>query len=205
MSQDEAQGDKPGEQAPPEGGADAEAAAARAAEPDVDLRRKRPRPVLGPAFTLLAALLWAFVVIGTFTTSWLSGGAPLAEGVAIVLVAMATAGAWTHAVRQSRTVPAQGLGGLLRRSVVVGALAFGMWGLLVTFATLAGKASSANIDGYVTTCLLVVVAIAAVAGRRFTMPVRPARTPARSVALAAFWIGVALVTLGAYVEIVAEG
>jgi hypothetical protein len=172
--------------------------------PDIDLAMKRPRPVLGPALTLFAAVQWAFVVIGTFTTSWVSGGAPLAEVVAIVLVALATAAAWAHAVWRSRSVPVQGFRGLIRRTVGVGALAFGMWGLLVTLATLAGKASAANLDACISAGLLFAAAVAAMAGHRLTLPVRQERTRARRVAVAAFWIGVAVVTLGACAEIVGE-
>jgi hypothetical protein len=172
--------------------------------PDVDLPTKRPRPVLGPALILFAALLWAFVVIGTFTTSWLSGGAPLGEGVAIALTALATAGAWVHAVRRSRSVPVQGLRGLMGRSAAVGLLAFVMVGALLALATQVGKASSANVDAYVTMCLLAVVALAALAGHRLATPVRPERTPGRRLAIVAFWVGVAAVTLGACAEIVGE-
>jgi hypothetical protein len=174
------------------------------ASPEVDLPTKRPRPVLGPALTLSATLLWAFVVIGTFTTSWLSGGAPLTEGAAIVLVTLVTVGTWARAVRQSRSVPVQGLGGLVRRSAAVGLLAFGMWALLVVLATVAGKASASNIDPFVSAGLLAAASAAVLAGRRLTAPARPARTRAGRVVVVAFWIGVAAVTLGACVEIVAE-
>jgi hypothetical protein len=79
-----------------------------------------------------------------------------------------------------------------------------MWGLLVTLATLAGKASSANIDAFITAGLLVVAAAAAIAGHRLTLPVRQEHTRARRAAVALFWIGVAVVTLGACAEIVGE-
>jgi len=178
--------------------------AAPAPSPDIDLRVKRPRPVMGPALTLLGVLLWAFVVIGTFTTSWLSGGAPLGEGAAKGLVAVVVLVAWTLAVRRSRSVPMRGRRGLITRSAAVGLLALALWGSLVSLTTVVGKASTANVDPFVTAFLLIAAAVAVFSGHRMTMAVRSERTRGRRLAVVALWVGVAVVTLGACAEIVGE-
>jgi len=165
---------------------------------------RRPRPVLGPALTVFGVLLWSFVVMGEFTTSW-NSGAPLEEGTAIVLVVLATLTAWVFAMQGStRGRPAQGTPRLIARSALVGLVAFLLWGLFVVMAAAIGKASSKSPDVAIASFLIVVAALAARAGPRLTTRERPPLTRARRAGSAVLWIGGAMVTLGACVEMVRE-
>jgi hypothetical protein len=165
---------------------------------------RRPRPVLGPAITVFGVLLWAFVVMGEFTTSW-NSGAPLEEGTAIVLVVLATLTAWVFAMQGSTRVrPAHGTPRLIGRSLLVGLVAFLLWCLFVVMAAAVGKASSKSPDVAIASFLIVVAALAARAGPRLTTRERPPPTRARRAGGAVLWIGVAMVTLGACVEMVRE-
>jgi hypothetical protein len=170
-----------------------------------EVQGRRSHPVLGPTLTVFAALLWAYVVFGTFTTSWMAGSAPLGEGVAVLLVAVATVAAWAHAVRSSLSVAVKGPGGLVRRSAAVGLLAFAMWGLLVILATLVAVAiPPARVDAIVMAGLLVVAALGARAGHRLTRAAPPRTVHALSFPVVAFWMCIAAITLAACVEIVGE-
>jgi hypothetical protein len=138
-------------------------------------------------------------VIGAFTTSWVSGGAPLREGIAFELVALAVLVAWFLAVRRSRSVPMHGTRGVIMRSALVGLVAFALWGLIVVLATLMGNASAKNVDGIVMACLRIVAGVAAFAGHRLTRHPRPVATRARRTAIVFAWMGVAMLTLWACV------
>jgi phosphoglycerol transferase MdoB-like AlkP superfamily enzyme len=169
-----------------------------------EAQNRRPHPILGPALTVFAALLWAYVVMGTFTTSWMSGIAPLGEGVATLLVALATVTALFRAVRRSRSVPTKGPGGLVLRTVAVGLLAFVLWVLLMIVAIAVGAVSATNVDAFMMAGLLVVAAFAARSGHRLTGAQSPANLRALSFPVVAFWLCVAAVTLAACAEIVRE-
>jgi hypothetical protein len=169
-----------------------------------DSKNRRPRPVLGPALTVFAALLWAYAVIGTFTTSWISGSAPLGEGVAVLLVAATAGAALAQAVRRSRSIPANGTGGLIGRAVAVGLLAIVMWGLVVILAIVFASAIPANVDAVVMTSFLVIAAMAARTGHRMTGAAPAARLRTMSFPVFALWLGVAAATLVACAEIVGE-
>jgi hypothetical protein len=148
------------------------------------------RPLVGAALTVGGVLLWSYVVMGTYTTSWLAGGsAPLAQGTAVTLVTTMTIAAWAVAVRRSRPTSDP-----MGRSPVAS----------VMVASLVGKASGANVDALVAVALLVVSVVAVTAGDRMLGRTRlPASAGARALVLLA-WFGVGLVTLGACVELVAE-
>jgi hypothetical protein len=175
--------------------------------PDHSEPARRARPILGPALVTLGALLWAFVVMGTYTTSWFAGSAPLGEGFALMGVVLVTVFAWISSVRRSRPDPAGGTRGLVVRAIAVALAAFGLWAGCMFVATLFGMASSANMGPVIEGALLLVAGAAAFIGNRsIAVPgQRRARSPARRAVLAASWIGVALVTLGACAEMMSEG
>ena len=169
---------------------------------------KPPRPVLGPALIVFGASTWAYVVMGTFTTTWSSGGGvPLAPGTASTLVALVTIGAWVLAIWRSRSVPTPGTRTFVVRSVRVALLALAFWIVSWLAAVVAGNTSSANLDAFIAAVLLSVAAVAVGAGYRFLVPVgvpRGSPTRARRFAVVAAWVGVAAITLGACAELVAE-
>jgi hypothetical protein len=172
---------------------------------DTGYRPRKSRPVLGPALILLGAMLWAYVVMGTFTTSWLSGSAPLREGFAVMGVVFVTVCAWIFALRRSRPDPARAARGPVARSAAIGLAALGLWVLCVLLAILLGIAIPA--PGFIEAVLLIVAGVAAFVGHRWTAPPGPPPplSPGRRAATAAMWIGIAIVTLSACVEMAGEG
>jgi hypothetical protein len=172
---------------------------------DMEVFTVKRRPVLGPALTVFGVLLWAFVVMGTFTTSWLPGGdAPLGQGVAVVLVAAATVGAWIFTVRRSLAVVAPIARGPVGRFAIVGLVAFALWVAVMILASIVGYASGSNVDMIMATVLLVVAVVAVVKGDAMLhRPSQAKRSAPRFVVLAA-WLGAGIVTLASCVELVAE-
>jgi len=150
-------------------------------------------------------LLWAFVVMGTFTTSWLSGGgAPLAQGVAFALVAGATVAAWVVGVRRSRTVAIPELRGPVAHYAIVLLAALTLFISVVLLATIVGKASGPRLDALIAAVLLIASALAVLEGDRMLGRTGLPRSSARRMLVLATWLGIGMVTLGACVELVAE-
>jgi hypothetical protein len=166
---------------------------------------KRPWPVLGPALTVFGVLLWSFVVMGELTTSW-RVGAPLEESTAAVIVVLATMAAWFVAMRESaRMSPPQGTGRLAGRSAAVALVAVMLWGLSIFFAIGLGSIGTSGHDVLVAFLLWLAAAVAVLTGPRRTAPGRRSRsTPAARALVALLWVGAALLTMGAFVEMVAE-
>jgi hypothetical protein len=172
---------------------------------DVDVAAPPQHPVLGPALLASGALLWAFVVMGTFTTSWLSGGsAPLSQWVAALLVLGVTVGACRSAERRSRGMPIAGVNGPFGRFLVVGLVAIALWAAIVTLATVVGRASDANLDVLIAAALLGASLAAVIVGDRMLGRTRLPRASGRQALVLAAWLGIGMVTLGACVELVAE-
>ncbi len=177
----------------------------RVIDPDAPVVPLRPRPILGSAAIVAGVLLWAFVVMGTFTTSWLAGGgAPLAPGVAVTVVTATTLAAWFFVVRRSQAMPVQGVRGPVGRFIVVGFVAFALWAAIVVVATVVGRASGANVDALMGGALLVISVVAVVMGDRMLGRTRLPSTSGRRALVLAAWFCVGMITLGACVELVAE-
>jgi hypothetical protein len=166
---------------------------------------KPPRTVLGPALSVFAALLWTFVVAGQFTTSWVTG-TPLGQGVAFLLVTLATFTAWVIGIRQSRIAyPPRQTSHLVWRAIGIAALAFALFFVCLAAAAAAGGVSSTNHDLLIPFVLVVVAGIAAIVGPKLTFRVRLQRTHRARVLLVIAWLAGALLTLIAGVDLAANG
>jgi len=172
---------------------------------DFERPKRRTWPVLGPALVVSGVSLWAFVVMGTYTTSWLPGGdAPLGAGFAVLLTACATIGALVVTVRRSQTVPSEVGQGSFGRFVSVGLVGFAFWSLAVLLGTFVGRESAANVDLAVAFGLLVVSGAAIFMGDRMLGREVRRKSSTRRIFVLAAWLGIGLLTLGSCVELVAE-
>jgi hypothetical protein len=166
---------------------------------------RAPRPILGGAISVFAALLWAFVVFGQLTTSWLSG-APLEPALAIAGVVLATGAAFVAATRRGRqAAPPATRARAFGRALAVVLLAFAMFGWTLFVATALGVASRRGADFPIAAALALLSLVAAIAGPRVTSAARPERTPAARVIHAALWIAGTVLTLVAGLELAWHG
>lgn len=180
---------------------------AEAPEPELHVGPppRRPRPIIGPALSVFAVSLWAFVVAGQFTTSWLFG-APLGQGAAVILVMLTTFAAWIASLRRGRiAVPPRTTTHLVGRGIGVTMLAFLFFFVCVVAATAAGSISSRNHDVLIALALVAISMLAAITGPRMTSPTPPERTHRQRFALVVLWIAGALLTLVAGVDLAANG
>jgi hypothetical protein len=166
---------------------------------------KATRPLFGPAVSVFAVLLWAFVVVGQYTTSW-TFGVPLGEGVAIGMVLLATFAAWLANVRWSGIVtPPASTGRFVLRALGIGALAVALFGLTILVATILGGVLRRSAELVVPFALVFLATVAAIAGPRLTSPMRPIRTHRGRFLLVTLWLGGTILTLIAGVDLAAYG
>lgn len=161
-----------------------------------------PRPLLGPALRIFGALLWAYVVFGQFTTSWIDDR-PLGEGWALLGVLATTATVAVLAMRRSVRVTPTGALGIVRRTAAAVAIALLAWLATVAFVTVT-RAFDGDTKNAVA---LVIVALAAsIFGLRMNRDPRGTQgTHGRRVVQVMIWITLAVVTLVAGAELVAVG
>lgn len=160
-------------------------------------------PVLGPALSTYALLLWSYVVLGQLTTT-LSAGTPLGEGKAFFFVFAITSAAWIVAIRRSRAVaPPASLARLVTRAVGVAALAGFMFFLTVVFAAFVGLAG--HLDFAIPFVLVLVSSGAVFQGRRLLVPDAPPRTQQERGVLMGVWMIAILVTFIAGVDLALNG
>jgi hypothetical protein len=137
-------------------------------------------------------LLWAYVVMGIFTTTPLpftDKHLPVAEGTAFLSVMVAALGAGFLSVRRSLVLSA-GEPGPRAGGIALGAISF--WFLFVLVAIAFGSAGFQ--ESFITLLLVLVSAAAVWNGRRLTN--RGSRDPNASRLLAiGCWIGAVVVTL----------
>jgi hypothetical protein len=153
---------------------------------------------------VFGVLLWSFLVFGQYTTSWLPGSAPLAEGAAVLFVLVATTAALVLAVRRSFAAPAPDRQAIAARVINIGVAAFGLWFATVFVAFVIGRASGTNLDMLITTVLLLASCVAVIQGRRMTLPareMRPLATPRERMFGVLLWVGAVAMTLGACGEL----
>jgi hypothetical protein len=166
---------------------------------------RRPRPMIGPALSVLGVALWAFVVMGQFTTSWMFG-APLGQGTAVFVIAFLTTVAWVAGLRRSRAALApRGAAHHVGRALGIAALSLLFFVLCLVAATAAGGMSSRGHDLLIAFALVVVSLGAAIAGPRLTSPVPLARTHRQRSILVGMWLIGVLVTLVAGADLAANG
>jgi hypothetical protein len=164
----------------------------------------KPRPTLGPAFSVFAVLLWSFVVAGQFTTSWMSGG-PLPPSIAFGFVVIASFVSWFTSVRLSAMARPARAASIVMRAIGIGVLALLLFVFAVFAATVAGGASSHNHDLLIAFALVIVSAFAGMFGPRWTWPSRPERTPRQRSTHMLLWIAGTIVTLVAALELLVSG
>jgi hypothetical protein len=185
-------------------GADAseEPAAAPPAPPEaVDfVAPPRPKPLLGPVLSVAGALLWSYVVMGQLTTSWLSGQAPLGEGLALTGVMLSTGAALVVALSQS-PAGAPGASATVKRAGIVLVLSLLLVVAVVVLATVAGAMSRSNLDVPITLALLGTAVITLVSGWRLSRALAPPLSHRQRVFAIAFWAFAAAVTLTACGEL----
>ncbi|HSO33028.1 MAG TPA: hypothetical protein VLT33_10930 [Labilithrix sp.] len=166
---------------------------------------RKPRPMIGPALSVLGVALWAFVVMGQFTTSWMFG-APLGQGTAVFFIMLVTAVAWISAIRRSRVALApRSSAHLAGRSVGIAVLSFLFFVVCLVAATAAGGMSSRGHDFLIAFALIIVSLVAALAGPRLTSPVPLPRTHRQRSILVGLWLAGVLVTLVAGADLAANG
>lgn len=213
MSQDQdetltegpAPGDAGAEQAPAPQDAPEEPSPVEAPPPLEALQERparAPSPVVGPALWVSGVLLWAYVVMGQFTTSWFSHAAPLGEAAATLGVVLATAIALRVAVGRSLHAREGKIPG---RAARVGLLALLLAFLVVTVLSVIARATTADLDGLVMAVLTTIALAAFLNGRRLTGPAPVPPTHRQRVFGALLWVGVGAVTLGACAEAAAAG
>jgi hypothetical protein len=169
------------------------------------LAPRKPRPIMGPALSVFAVLLWSFVVFGQFTTSWWLG-APLDQKTAVTFVLLTTLAAWLASLRRSRIVVApRSTMHLAWRSVGVAVVAFLSFLVCLVAATAAGGVSSRNHDMLIAMVLVVVSLLAAIGGPKLTSPAPFTKTHAQRVVLVLLWTAGALLTLVAGADLANNG
>ncbi len=164
---------------------------------------RKPRPLIGPALSVFAVMLWSFVVAGQFASSW-SIGINVRNVEATVLVLSLTFVAWIANMRRSRiAVPPRAITHLVWRSIGAGIVAF----ILFFFSLVAATAvnSAMNADLLVAAVLVLLSLLAAIAGAHLTSPVAPQRTPRQRTVLITLWIAGTLLTLIAGADLGAHG
>ncbi len=166
---------------------------------------RKTRPLLGPALSVLGVLLWAFVVFGQFTTSWMFG-APLGQGTAVVAVVSLTLVALAFAVRRSRdAVAPRTTARLVARSVGIALLAFLFFVGCVMSATAANGVLSRGHDFLIALGLVLVSLAAAIFGPRLTSSAPLPRTHRQRSLLVGMWLAGVLLTLVAGADLAANG
>ena len=166
---------------------------------------RKPRPVIGPALSVFAVLLWTFVVAGQFTTSWLVG-TPLNQTVAVAMVLLMTFTAWVAGIRLSRiVVPPRQTMFLFWRAIGIAVLASLLFFVCFAVAVVTGEASSGGHDVLIPFVLVMVSLLAAIVGPRLTSPTPLERTHRQRFVVVTLWITGTLVTLVAGVDLAAHG
>jgi hypothetical protein len=166
---------------------------------------RRAHPILGPALSLFALLLWSFVVFGQFTTSWMSGG-PLPNGVAIAAVAAITFAGWLVGLRRSRaSVTPRTAVHFAGRAIGIGLLAFLLFLAAIFVSMIIGSAGPRNHDFGIAFFLVLTSLVAAIVGLRWTWTVPPERSRRQQTVWKLLWAAGVLLTIVAGAELAIVG
>jgi hypothetical protein len=174
--------------------------------PEALAPRALPRrsSLVGSALFVSGVLLWTFVVMGELTTSYAPGkhGMLVGEALAVVFVLATSAAAWGVALRRSLAVsPASSDALAYFRGASLALLAILLWFVVLFIATALGKGASKNLDGPISTLLLIVSVASALGGRRLAGLHGPASTSRQRLLRRLLWAGSSLLTFVAVVEI----
>ena len=170
-----------------------------------DYPRRKPQPLTGPLLSVYGGLLWSFVLAGQFTTSWMSGG-PLDERWAASIVFVATIVSGILALCRAQSAAPVAAARVVGRAAFAFVGAFVGWVATVFVAAVAGNMASRNHDVLIAFVLVTLAVLASVLGPRLTSPSpHIAPTHGRKVMQVMFWAGLAVVTLIAGAELVANG
>jgi hypothetical protein len=178
-------------------------------EPSPFINQRRPWPLLGATLATYGGLLWSYVIAGQFTTSWMSG-APMNEGTAILIVLIATSLVFAFALRRSRVASPVSPARMFGRAVGTFCLTGLAFFVTLLVATIAGESSYRSRDVPIAFVLVALAVIATAFAPRVTLgtaaTARPsAPTHGRRVAEVLLWVSLAVVTLVAGAELVANG
>jgi len=164
---------------------------------------RKPRPLIGPALSVFAVMLWTFVVAGQFASSW-TLGVRVRNGEATILLLFLTLVAWIASMRRSHiAVPPRTMMHLIWRAIGAGIVAFVLFVSCLVAATAIG--SAVELDFFVAVVLVLISLLAAIAGAHLTSPAPPERTQRQRVMLVLLWIAGTLLTLVAGADLGAHG
>jgi hypothetical protein len=158
-------------------------------------------PVMGSSLWVFGMSLWAFVVAGELTTSYAPGKRDLllSEHLGALFVFVVTVGSWVFALRRMQvSSSAREIARTVGRAMAVATLSWLIWVVVVLCAMIVGTNATTNLDGKITVLLIALAAAAAIGGVKLAEIAPRERTAWR-----AFWIGSALITLFALVEVAA--
>jgi hypothetical protein len=162
------------------------------------------RPLLGPSLGMFGVLLWAYVVAGQLTTSWITGR-PLGNGIAVAAVVLATFAAWGLGMRRSVDVAPASPSAVVGRGIGTLALGFAMFVATLVFAVFVGTTAAPGHDFGIAFGLVLVAFVAVVVGRRLVTPEIRERTHGERVVTVALWVTCLLLTFVAGVDLAANG
>jgi hypothetical protein len=155
---------------------------------------------------VFGVLLWAFLIMGELTTSYAPGkhGMLVGEALAVVFVMATSAAAWRLALLRSlEASPASSRIMMQMRGAMLAVVPFFGWLLVLFCAAAAGKSASKNMDGPITSLLLILSVASALGGRRMAGLRGPTSTRQR-VITRLLWTGTALLTFVACIEVLAS-
>jgi hypothetical protein len=155
----------------------------------------KPRPLLGPTLWAYGVGLWAYVVLGQFTTKYApwSSTVPLGGEAAVLFLLTISLAGLVHALRTSFALPREGWS--RRRRVALVAIAVpGLWIATGLFSALVGSSGS-DFDAFMTLALLALAITTTVLGRASTRALSPRLQGPALVVVFAFWAAGGVFTL----------
>ena len=153
-----------------------------------------PHPILGPSIWTFGAMLWAYIVLGEYTTAGFIG-----EAIAGAILILVAAACWTIAVKRSLVAPLGRLR-ILGRVLFQGIIAILLSTGCALFMNFVGESSHKNQDVPMTLAFMVLGMVAFLGGQRLTGSADIRRLPKSFEHLPL--IGAVLVSLGAVLHLI---
>ncbi len=162
----------------------------------------RRYPQLGACVFVFGVLLWAFLIMGELTTSYAPGrhGMLVGEALAVVFVLATSGAAWGVAMRRSLEASPNPMA-VYARGALLAVVPLALWLFTLFCATALGKSGSKNMDGPITSLLLVASVAAALGGRRMAGLRASAASPRQRVVTRLLWVGAGLLTFVTCLEV----